>query len=110
MIILNYTYRIYPDAKQIELLNEWLEICRVSYNHALRELKDWIAYRKCDVDRCSLEKEYIMPCHYPFPGYHEQQNALPLAKKQLYQEFLQGDRTFCTKSFEKVIARLLNQE
>ncbi|MDJ0715824.1 MAG: helix-turn-helix domain-containing protein [Prochloraceae cyanobacterium] len=24
-MILNYTYRIYPDAKQVDLLNEWLE-------------------------------------------------------------------------------------
>ncbi len=53
-MILNYRYRIYPDAQQVGLLNEWLETCRVSYNYALRELKDWIASRKCSVDRCSL--------------------------------------------------------
>ncbi len=79
---MNYTYRLYPDTKQIDLLNEWLETCRVSYNYALRELKDWIASRKCPIDRCSLESEYIMPADYPFPGYHQQQNNLPKAKKQ----------------------------
>ena len=81
-MIVNYRYRIHPDTKQIELLNEWLETCRVSYNYALRELKDWIASRKCPIDRCSLESEYIMAADYPFPSYHQQQNNLPKAKKK----------------------------
>ena len=81
-MILNYRYRIYPDTRQIELLNEWLETCRASYNYALRELKDWIASRKCPIDRCSLESEYIMAANYPFPSYHQQQNNLPKAKKK----------------------------
>lgn len=81
-MILNYTYRIYPNSNQIDLLNEWLETCRVSYNYAVRELKDWIASRKCPIDRCSLESEYIMAADYPFPSYHQQQNNLPKAKKQ----------------------------
>ncbi len=81
-MILNYVYRIYPDSNQIELLNEWLETCRVSYNYALRELKDWIGSRKCPIDRCSLESEYIMAADYPFPSYHQQQNNLPKAKKE----------------------------
>lgn len=81
MLTLNYTYRIYPDSSQVALLDEWLETCRLSYNYALRELKDWIASRKCPIDRCSLEAEYIMSADYPFPGYHQQQNNLPKAKK-----------------------------
>lgn len=81
-MILNYVYRIYPDRQQIDLLNEWLETCRLSYNFALRELKDYLASRKCQIDRCSLESEYIMAADYPFPGYHQQQNNLPKAKKQ----------------------------
>lgn len=80
-LTLNYCYRIYPDSKQEEMLSEWLEICRRSYNYALRELKDWIASRKCPIDRCSLESEYIMSADYPFPSYHQQQNQLPKAKK-----------------------------
>ncbi|MGD1704294.1 helix-turn-helix domain-containing protein [Dapis sp. BLCC M229] len=42
-IALNYTYQIYPDEKQVELLNEWLETFHNVYNYALRELRDWIA-------------------------------------------------------------------
>jgi putative transposase len=84
-MILNYRYRIYPDTQQIELLNGWLETCRVSYNYALRELKDWIASRKSPIDRCSLESEYIMAANYSFPSYHQQQNNLPKAKKKFPQ-------------------------
>ena len=82
MLTLNYTYRLYPTLEQEESLLEWLETCRVSYNYALRELKDWLSSRKCAVDRCSIESEYIMSADYPFPGYHQQQNNLPKAKKQ----------------------------
>lgn len=81
-MIFNYTYRLYPDTKQQESLCSWLDTCRVSYNYALRELKDWIGSRKCQIDRCSLESEYIMSADYPFPGYHQQQNNLPKAKKE----------------------------
>ena len=81
-MILNYRYRIYPEARQIELLNEWLETLRVSYNYALRELKDWIASRKSPIDRCCRTSEYIMAADYPFPSYHQQQNNLPKAKKK----------------------------
>ncbi|WP_052128563.1 RNA-guided endonuclease InsQ/TnpB family protein [Neosynechococcus sphagnicola] len=78
---MNYTYRIYPDVTQQTELLEWLETCRGVYNYALRELKDWIASRKCPVDRCSLEKEYIILADKPVPSYHRQQNNLPKAKK-----------------------------
>jgi len=80
-MLLNYTYRIRPNQQQAQLLDEWLKTLRVSYNYALRELKDWIASRKCPIDRCSLESEYIMSADYPFPSYHQQQNNLPQAKK-----------------------------
>lgn len=48
----------------------------------MRELKDWLVSRKCPVDRCSLEKEYIIPANVPFPSYQRQQDALPKAKKK----------------------------
>jgi putative transposase len=82
MLTLNHVYRIYPDTKQVALLEEWLETCRVSYNYALREIKAWIASRKCSIDRCSIESEYIVPADQPFPSYHYQQNQLPKVKPQ----------------------------
>ncbi|MEB3291760.1 MAG: helix-turn-helix domain-containing protein [Synechococcales bacterium] len=70
MLTMNYTYRIYPDAVQQTELRSWLDTCRAVYNYALRELKDWIVSRQCPIDRCSLEKEYIIPADEPFPSYH----------------------------------------
>lgn len=81
-LIMNYRYRIYPDADQEQMLLEWLDICRKAYNYALREIKDWINSRKCSLDYCSLEYEYIIPASEPFPTYYRQQNALPKAKKE----------------------------
>jgi putative transposase len=79
---MNYRYRIYPDATQEETLFEWMEICRRAYNYGLREIKDWCNSRKCLVDRCSLEQEYILPADLKFPNELNQLNALPGAKKE----------------------------
>jgi putative transposase len=74
---------------------EWLETSRKVYNRALRELKDWINSRKCMVDRCSIDREYIIPADTPFPSYHRQQNDLPKLKdswtdlKKVHSQVLQ---------------------
>jgi putative transposase len=81
MLTINFTYRIYPDASQQAQMLAWLESCRRLYNYALRELKDWMNSRKCMVDRCSLEKEYIQSADVPFPGYMEQKRQLPILKQ-----------------------------
>ncbi len=59
----------------------WLETCRRLYNRCLRDLKDWMNSRKCTIDRCSLDREYIMPTETPFPGYIEQKRQLTQWKK-----------------------------
>lgn len=82
MLTLNYRYRIYPDDTQQQTLVEWMETCRYAYNYALREIKDWCGSRKCAVDRCSLEREYILPADLKFPGEVNQLNSLPKAKKE----------------------------
>ena len=60
MLTLTHSYRIYPDAIQEQTLIELPEICRGAFNYALREIKDWCDSRKCPIDRCSLEKEYLI--------------------------------------------------
>ncbi|NMG07056.1 RNA-guided endonuclease TnpB family protein [Brasilonema sp. UFV-L1] len=80
MITLTHRYRIYPDATQEQTLIEWMEICRGAYNFALREIKDWCDSRKCFIDRCSIEKEYILSCELKFPNEVYQLNNLPKAK------------------------------
>ncbi|OAB62457.1 transposase [Leptolyngbya valderiana BDU 20041] len=82
MLTMNYRYRIYPDSAQQETLFEWMETCRNAYNYALREIKDWCNSRKCPVDRCSIEQEYILPADLKFPSEVQQLNALPNAKKE----------------------------
>jgi putative transposase len=81
MLTLTHRYRIYPDAIQEQQLIEWMEICRGAYNYALREIKDWCDSRKCSIDRCSLQKEYILPADLKFPSEVQQLNNLPKAKK-----------------------------
>jgi putative transposase len=81
MLTLMHRYRIYPDATQEQILIEWMEICRGAFNYALRQIKDWCVARKCLIDRCSLEKEYILPAEEKFPGEIAQLNNLPKAKK-----------------------------
>jgi len=82
MLTFNYCYRIYPDVTQEQRLIEWMEICRCAYNYALGEIKDWCNSRKCLIDRCSLEKEYIIRCDAPFKSEVRQLNNLPKAKKE----------------------------
>ncbi len=79
---MNYRYRIYPDVAQQQRLIEWMEICRSAYNYGLREIKDWCDSRKCLIDRCSTEKEHIIPADAKFPGEVQQLNNLPKAKKE----------------------------
>lgn len=78
---MNYSYRIYPNDTQEQLLKEWMDICRVAYNYGLREIKDWCNSRKCMVDRCSISHEYIMAADLKFPSEVNQLNALPIAKR-----------------------------
>lgn len=40
---------------------DWLEHCRRVFNYGLRERKDWIRSRKCEINCCSIEREYIIP-------------------------------------------------
>lgn len=82
MLTLNYRYRIYPDTTQQQTLVEWMEICRSAFNYALREIKDWCDSRKSPIDRCSLEREYILAADLKFPTEVNQLNSLPKAKKE----------------------------
>ncbi|MDJ0717252.1 MAG: helix-turn-helix domain-containing protein [Prochloraceae cyanobacterium] len=85
-LTLNYCYRIYPHASQEEKMLGWLETCRRLYNRCLQEVKDWYNSKKCLIDRCSIKLEYIIPVNQPFPGYYNQQNALPKLKNACEEE------------------------
>ena len=80
MLTLNYEFKLKPTKKQIEDIESILTVCRKVWNYALRERKDWINSRKCRVNACSLEQEYIMKPEEPFPNYHIQAKRLTEAK------------------------------
>ena len=83
MITYAYRYKIKPTQNQIRQFEQYLSICRSVYNFAHAERKAWIESRKCQVDRCSIQSEYIIPAEKPFPNYNIQAKALTEAKKKL---------------------------
>lgn len=66
-------------------MQDFLEQSRRVYNYALRERKDWMQSRKCRVDACSIESEYIIPADAPYPNYYAQKKALTAARKLIPQ-------------------------
>lgn len=81
MINLNFEYRIYPEPLQEQTLLEWLFVCKKVYNYCLAERKDSMKSRKSWVDRCSLDREYIIPADTKYPDYYHQKRQLTEAKK-----------------------------
>ena len=83
MITYAYRYKIKPTQSQIRQFEQYLNICRSVYNFAHAERKAWIESRKCLVDRCSIQSEYVISADKPFPNYNIQAKALTEAKKKL---------------------------
>lgn len=81
MLTLTYEFKLQPNQRQIELIEQTLDICRSVWNFALRERKDWLNSRKSPIDACSIGSEYIISADEPFPGYHQQAKNLTQAKK-----------------------------
>ncbi|MBW4649587.1 MAG: transposase [Kastovskya adunca ATA6-11-RM4] len=81
MLNLTYEYKLIPTEAQRETFDQWLTICRQVYNFALRERKDWVNSRKCDVNSCSIKQEYIIPADTPRPTFARQCKSLAKAKK-----------------------------
>lgn len=81
MLTLTYEYKIVPTQEQVNTIEEYLEVCRLVWNYALRERKDWINSRKSPVNACSIISEYIILADTPYPNYNLQAKALPEARK-----------------------------
>ncbi|NEO39842.1 MAG: transposase [Moorea sp. SIOASIH] len=81
MITLTYEYKLIPSQEQIAIIQDMLTVCRKVWNYALRERKDWYKSRKCLVNCCSLQQEYIIPVDAPYPSYKLQAGNLTKAKK-----------------------------
>jgi putative transposase len=83
MLNLTYEYKLIPSDAQRETFDQWLDICRKVYNFALRERKDWVNSRQCDINSCSIKQEYIIPADAPRPTFARQCKTLAQAKKSI---------------------------
>jgi putative transposase len=81
VLTLTYEYKIEPTTQQVIAIEDYLNVCRIVWNYALSERKDWLNSRKSDVDVCSLISEYIIPPDEPYPNYVKQAKSLTEARK-----------------------------
>ncbi|NEO38453.1 MAG: transposase [Moorea sp. SIOASIH] len=81
MLKLTYQFKLIPSPEQVAIIEDILAVTRKVWNYALRERKDWINSRKCSVNCCSLQQEYIIPADVPYPNYNRQAANLTKAKK-----------------------------
>ncbi len=82
MLNLTYEFKAIPTPEQVQLIEHTLNVCRKVWNFALRERKDWINSRKCQVNACSMNSEYIIPADAPYPNYAQQCKSLTKAKAE----------------------------
>lgn len=121
MLTCNYQFKLKPTIRQIVDIENYFTACRKVWNYALAERKDWSNSRKSDTNKCSLEKEYIIPVDAPYPSYRLQAASLTEARKvcpdlkdinaQVLQQVLrQLDRAFVEmKSLNKGFPRFKNK-
>ncbi len=81
MLTLTYEFKLKPSAEQVSIFESWLVACRKVYNYGLAERKAWVNSRKCEINACSLEREYIIPADVKRPNYLTQCKALTQARK-----------------------------
>ncbi|MFB2975650.1 RNA-guided endonuclease InsQ/TnpB family protein [Microseira sp. BLCC-F43] len=94
---LTYEYKIEPTTQQITAIEHYLNVCRKVWTYALRERKEWLNYRKSEVNACGLISEYIIPGDEPYPNYVKPAKSLTDYRKkpelksvnaQFFQHFL----------------------
>jgi putative transposase len=79
---LTFEYKAIPAPEQVQLIEHTLTVCRKVWNFALRERKDWMNSRKCQINACSISGEYIISADAPYPNYAQQCKSLTLAKAE----------------------------
>ncbi|HBE51723.1 MAG TPA: transposase [Cyanobacteria bacterium UBA11369] len=82
MMSLTYEFKAIPTTEQVQLIEHTLTVCRKVWNFALRERKDWLNSRKCQINACSIESEYIITADAPYPNYATQCKSLTEAKSK----------------------------
>ena len=80
MLNLTYNYKLQPTAKQIEIIEHNLDVCRSVWNYALYIRKLWYNSLASEINKCSIKSEYIVE-PFEYPNYHVQSAQLTQAKK-----------------------------
>jgi putative transposase len=80
---ITYEYKLEPTQEQAQKMAHWLNICRGVWNYALAERRDWIKSRKCNINSCSIQQEYIMAADAAKVTYASECKSLTSAKKTL---------------------------
>ena len=81
MLTRTYEFKLKPTVEQVSIFESWLIACRKVYNYALAERKVWVNSRKCEINACSIQTEYIIPADFKRPTYLTQCKALTQARK-----------------------------
>ena len=101
MLNLSYEYKLKPTDEQISEIERTLIICRKVWNYALRERKDWINSRKCQINACSIVSEYVISVDAPYPNYYVQAAGLTIAK-----EFFPELKTVNAQMLQQLLRKL----
>ncbi|MBC6432638.1 IS200/IS605 family element transposase accessory protein TnpB [Nostoc sp. HG1] len=76
----SYQYRLKQTLKQVEIIDNTLDMLRCQYNYQLAQRFEWYEQNRCSIDRCSL-----VVCHIPElkdkPNRFSQQATLTQLKK-----------------------------
>ena len=81
MLNLTYNFKLIPNKKQVNKIEGILTVCKSVWNYNLAERKDWVKSRKCRINSCSINSEYIISADVNFPNYYEQANRLTKDRK-----------------------------
>lgn len=81
MLTRTYEFKLKPTIEQAFIFESWLVACRKVYNYALAERKTWVNSRRCEVNVCSIQQEYIIPADTKRPTYLTQCKSLTQARK-----------------------------
>jgi putative transposase len=105
MLNLTYNYKLEPTAKQIEIIEHNLNVCKSVWNYALYQRKLWYNSRSCDINKCSIHSEYIVE-PFEYPNYHFQSSELTSSKKT--NEFLRSGNAQAMQQTLRKLDRAFN--
>ena len=105
MLNLTYNYKLQPTQKQVETIEHNLDVCKSVWNHALFVRKLWYNSRSCEINKCSLEAEYIVE-PFEYPRLHNQSRELTQAKKK--NDFLKSGNAQAMQQTLRKLDRAFN--